>query len=201
MQIKLAVVIMAHPSRREWAELLSNELGAPVVYDRISNVWDTCRRAWLKGLTLKADYVLVLQDDALVCPDFMRRAEQFIRYHQDEDFIFSFFAGQMLGERIRHAITNKRDYVISGMIYNEIALCMKTEHIERMVEFCDRHEATTDHFINQWSRMRHMKIIYSVPSLIEHRTSTSIYRTVYGKPMPDQERKAYFYAEDSTPKN
>lgn len=189
---------MAHPKRQEFAKELSQALQAPIVYDRINNIWDTCRRAWLSQVSVGAEYTLVLQDDVILCKDFRKKAEAFIEAKEKEgDFVFSFFAGQMLAQRIKMARVAKQDFVISGMIYNEVALCMKTEYIPAMVKWSDDREATTDQEIGRWATMRRLKIMYSVPSLVDHRAELeSIYRKNYNKPIPDKPRTAFFYKEN-----
>lgn len=185
---------MAHPERQEWAKELSQKLQAPIVYDRISNVWDTCRRAWLSQVSVGSEFTLVLQDDAIVCDNFIEKAEAILS-SQSEDFVFSFYAGQLLGSRIDQAIKHGQDFVTSGMIYNEIALCMRTEHIESMVAYCDERKAVTDQEICNWCRVNRKKIYYPIPSLVDHRDSESIYRRVYKKPVKNKVRKAYKYEQ------
>lgn len=188
MKKKLSIVIMAHPKRQEWAKELSQKLGAPIVYDRINNLWDTCRRAWL-SIDKDAEYGLVLQDDAIVCENFKEKAERYLT----DDFIYSFFAGKLLASRINKAIKEKKDFVIAGMIFNEVALCMKTKHIERMVEFCDSRNAQNDQDITKWARLAKIDIFYTVPSLVDHRDGESIYRKNFNKPEPNQSRPAYYF--------
>lgn len=188
---------MAHPERKVYAEELSNKLQAPIIYDKINNLWDTCRRSWLSQIDSKAEYILVLQDDAIVGDNFKERAEKIIEKHEKNgDFIFSFYAGNMLGERIRHAVNNKKDHILSGAIFNEVALCMKTKHVKDMVAYCDKRETDTDHEIGKWAMGKRIKILYSVPSIVDHRAELeSIFRRNYNKPMPEKPRKAYLYEE------
>jgi len=192
MSNKLSIVIMAHPERQQMAKELSQQLQAPIVYDRINNIWDTCRRAWLSQVSVGAEYTLVLQDDAIVCKDFRERAEALLQ----EDKIYSLFAGHLLASRIKHALNKGVDFVESGMIFNEVALCMRTEHIEAMVAFCDERQATTDQEITKWARLRHMKIRYPIPSLVDHRDGDSIFQRNYNRPSWNRPRKAVKYADE-----
>lgn len=188
MKKTLSIVIMAHPKRKKWAEELSKKLDAEIVYDRKSNIWDTCRRAWI-SIDKDAEYGLVLQDDAILCDNFKERAEKYLK----EDYIYSFFAGKMLASRINKAVREKRNFVIAGMIFNEIALCMKTEHIGSMIKFCDDLKAQNDQQITKWARLKHLDIYYTVPSLIDHRIGESLYRKKFNKPEPGQARPAYLF--------
>lgn len=193
MSNKLAIVIMAHPERQEMAKALSQKLQAPIVYDRVNNIWDTCRRAWLSQVSVGAEYTLVLQDDAIVCNNFRERAEAALQ----EDLVYSFFAGHLLATRIRHAVVRGKPFVESGQIFNEVALCMRTDRIEDMVKYCDERAATTDQEISKWARWRRLKIRYTVPSLVDHRDEVpSIFQRNYNRPAWRRPRKAVKYADD-----
>ena len=186
----LAIVIMAHPERQAMAKALSQELQAPICYDRINNLWDTCRRAWLSQVSVGADYTLVLQDDAIACKGFRKKALAIINA-QDKEYMTAFYAGGMARTRVNQALRDGMPYFLSGMIFNEVALCIPTKYIEEMVKFCDDREAKNDHFIQQWAHLKRLKVFYPVPSLIDHRTDTpSIYRRNYGRVGVNDPRKA-----------
>lgn len=191
MSNKLSIAIMAHPSRAKYIPYLLERLGdVPVIYDRKNDIWDTCRRAWL-AIDKAAEYGLVVQDDAIVCSNFRERAEACL----DGDFVYSFFAGYLLRDRIRHAEAKGRGYVESGQIFNEIAICMRTKHIDRMVKFCDDMQAKTDQDISKWARLRRLKVRYPIPSLIDHRDEESLYQKNYNRPGYSRPRKAVRYAD------
>lgn len=195
----LSIVIMAHPERADFIPYLQERLGGdvPVVWDEKNNIWDTCRRAWL-AQDLTADYALVIQDDAIICDDFRERALDAIdriaalKY---PDPVISFYAGWMLENRVRVAQRTGKDYVVSPMIMNEVALCLKTRHIDEMVKFCDDRNADTDQLITRLAQQRQMKTVYTVPSLVDHRDSPSIYKRVYGRKAADRPRKAVAYID------
>jgi len=183
---------MAHPERQKWAKELSQKLQAPIVYDRISNIWDTCRRAWLSQVSVGAEYTFVLQDDAIVVDNFRERAEALLT----EDKVYSFYAGHLLATRINRAETRNEDFVETGMIFNEVAICMRTEHIPAMVKYCDDREATTDQEIGRWARLKRLKIRYPIPSLVDHRDGESLFQRNYNRPAWNRPRKAVKYADE-----
>ena len=196
----LQIAIMAHPRRSQFVPYLLKRLGhsTPVIYDQKSNIWDTCRRAWLAGLEAAqengASHVAVVQDDALVCDGFRKQAEDFIAKHPGE-YVYSFYAGKMLATRIREARRKRRDYVEGGFIFNEVALCLSVDVIERMVAYCDERGATTDQDITKWMKTARHTVLYSVPSLIDHRDTESLYEEIYKKPKFSKPRKAFLYAD------
>lgn len=195
MKKHLSIVIMAHPKRRHFIPYLKSMLGedVKVVFDRKNNLWDTCRRAWLAH-DMSAKYAVVIQDDAIVCRNFRKRATAFLKKdRKGKDYLFSFYAGSKLGQRIEHARSKGDDGFESGMIYHEIALCMRTEHIASMVKYSDDRNAQADHEIGRWARLRRLPVYYSIPSLIDHRAEESLYRKINNKPNQDEIRKAYLY--------
>lgn len=188
---KLSITIMAHPDRKDYIPYLKDKLGdVLVVWDEKNNLWDTCRRAWL-AQDMSAEYGLVVQDDAIVCDGFREKAEAML----NEDYIYSFFAGYMLESRIRLAEKNGEDHVLTGVIFNEVALCMRTEHIRSMVKFSDDRDARHDQFISQWAKFNKIKVYHPIPSLIDHRDDDSIYQRVYKRPAFPTKRKACRYIE------
>jgi hypothetical protein len=190
MKKKLSIVIMAHPDRAEFIPYLQERLGGdiPVVFDERNNIWDTCRRAWL-AIDRDAKYGLVLQDDALVCDGFLKKAGRVLK----EDAVYSFYAGELLRTRITKAVRQGATEVRTNHIYHEIALAMRTKRIEEMVRFCDDREAQDDHEIDRYARRESLEVIYSVPSLIDHRDTESLYRREYNVGMQHKARKAVLY--------
>lgn len=181
---------MAHPDRAHFIPYLQERLGGdiPVVYDEKQNIWDTCRRAWLT-IDRSAEYGLVIQDDAIVCNGFERKAKRRLK----EDAIYSFYAGDLLRTRITRAVRQGENEVRTNHIYHEIALAMKTKRIEEMVRFCDEREAQDDHEIDRYARREGLEIIHTIPSLIDHRDDESIYRREYNVEMRHKPRKAVLY--------
>ena len=175
MSKKLSITIMAHPERKDWAEELSQQLNAPIVYDQKNNIWDTCRRSWLSMVDSESEYSLVLQDDAILCTDFINIAEKVL----NRDLIYSFYAGNLLAGRLKQAQSQGDDILITNMIFNEVAICMPTKYISEMIEYCDKREATTDQEIGKWARQRGIKICNTIPSLVDHRDTDSIFRRNY----------------------
>ncbi len=183
---------MAHPERAQYIPYLQEKLGKDiaVVYDEKNNIWDTCRRAWLAH-DPEAEYHVVIQDDAIVCNNFRELAEARLT----RDCVYSFYAGKLLKTQIDIARRNKKDYVFNSFIFNEIALCMKTEHIADMVKFCDEKMADTDQQIGKWAAKNRKGIIYTIPSLIDHRDEESLFYRNYKKPQNLKTRKAYLFHE------
>lgn len=189
---KLSIVIMAHPSRAHLIPYLKEKLGdVPVIFDTKNNLWDTCRRAWLAH-DMSCEYGVVIQDDALVTENFREKAERVLT----GNFLYSFYLSSFLVSRVNIAKKRGIDHVRSAMIFNEVALCMKTKDIKKMVKFCDDRGAQNDHEIGRWAKSLLKQICYPIPSLVSHRDDIeSIYKKVVGQPQPTRERKALEFYE------
>lgn len=189
----LAIVIMAHPKRRTMAENLAKTLECPIVWDEKNHLWDTCSRAWKHGAAIGSEWVLVLQDDAIPTSDFRAKAEAFIQAHNDKDHMIAFYTGNQSASRITAAQKSGKDHFEAGFIFNEVAICMKAEHIGNMVRWCDEREAKNDQYITQWMRLAKLKCLHTIPSLVDHNEGESIYRANEGRPNPTEARKAFLY--------
>lgn len=188
---KLSITVMLHPKRAKFIPYLKEKLGdIPIIIDTKNNLWDTCRRAWL-AQDMTCEYGVVIQDDAIICDDFKNKAEALLK----DDLVYSFFAGYMLQDAITKAEAKNEKHIDKGMIFNEIALCMKTKHIPQMVKYCDDRNATNDQEITKWAKLKGLKIRYPIPSLIDHRDEESIYRENYNIPKAPRERKAFRYID------
>jgi len=167
---------MAHPKREDWAEALGKELEAEVVYDQENNIWDTCRRSWLSN-NFSKDYSAVIQDDAILCSNFQHLARQMVS-ESDDGHVYSFYSADYkpLVNQLKEAEKQDKDHTTTQFIYNEIALCMKSERVEDMVAFCDQFNPDLDHQINKWALQDGLRIYHPTESLVEHRDGESLYR-------------------------
>lgn len=189
---KLSIVIMAHPDRREMAALLSFELGGvPIVFDRKNNVWDTCRRSW-EAIDKTAEYGLVLQDDAIVCTNFISRAEALLRGR----YIYNFFILSGFGARVEKALADGFDYFIKPSIFGEVALCMPTKYINSMINYCERKKAKTDTVISSWAITNKIRVRYPIPSLVDHRHGESIFQRNQGLAQRDNPHHSCCFADN-----
>ena len=174
----LSIVIMAHPDRRQMAEELALSLGGvPIVFDEVNNVWDTCRRAWQK-IDKSAKYGLVLQDDVIVCRDFIRRAEALLT----GNFVYNFFVHYVFANRVNIALADGKREFIRSTIASEVAICMPTKFIVSMINYCQKHKAKDDTLISSWALSKRIWVCYPIPSLCDHRAGESVFLKHTGRP-------------------
>lgn len=189
---KLSIVIMAHPDRREMATLLSFELGGvPIVWDIKNNVWDTCRRSW-EAIDKSAEYGLVLQDDAIVCQNFISRAEKLLT----GDYIYNFFILSGSRALVDKRLAEGKSNFFKVSIFGEVALCMKTLHINSMINYCERKKGKSDTVISSWAINNKIRVCYPIPSLVDHRVGESIFQRNNGLAQRDNPHHAYCFADN-----
>lgn len=183
---------MAHPKRKKYIPYLQKMLGedTKIVFDRKNNIWDTCRRAWLAH-DMDSEYAVVIQDDAIICKQFRKRAEAVL----NDDAVYCLYAGRHLRLRIESALRKNETFVRSARILNEVAICIRTEHIPEMVKFCDEMHSQTDQNITKWATKKRLPILYPIPSLVDHREGESLYRKIYNKPLPTVSSKAVIFID------
>lgn len=173
----MSISIMAHPKRKEWVEELQAQLGGvvPVSYDTGFGIIENCKRAW-ESHNRHARYHLVLQDDAILCRDFRKRAEAVIGHVMASSggLPISFYAGSRpyLLPRLRKAEKTK---VMFGPLWWGVAVCLPVCHVRPMLRLYSSLSAAQDD-----SRIRHylsrvgLKVWYPIPSLVNHRKGKSL---------------------------
>jgi len=181
---------MAHVSRRQYFDYLRERLGnVPFSIDDGSlGIWENCKRAW-RLHDKNSEFSLVVQDDAIICENFLKKAEKILK----EDAVYSFYLGRpRYYESVKFVKENGLKEIVTRHIGNEVALAMRTERIANMIDFCDRHGADRDTWINNWAKARGLKIIYPMPSLIDHRDEATLHNGNKGK----YRRVATWFADD-----
>ena len=166
---KLSISIMAHPSREEHFEYLKKELGdVPFSIDDGCGLWENCKRAW-KLHDPESEYHVVIQDDAIICKGFREKAESILNLNS---IAYSFY----WGHRYRHTFRERNEsglkngFIVDTMPHWGIAICIPTNLISEMIDFCDKLDIKQDdERIAQFLKSKGIKIYFPIPSLIEHR--------------------------------
>src|SRR5690606_31863943 len=99
-------------------------------WDKISNIWDTARRAWLR-FDPNADWHIVVQDDLIIGKNFLQNVE---KYLDDTDAVFSFYMGKR--PRFKNMIESVQkkggDRLVMDNIHHECCLAFPTKRIKEM---------------------------------------------------------------------
>lgn len=175
----ISITIMAHPKRRQQANLLLAKLTAYpfkqcyITWDQQNSEWHTGERAMRSGAAAGADWHVVLQDDAIIPDDFYTHLENALECVPVRTLI-SLYTGTVrpLGKRVTGAVKkanrNRASWIKHYMLLWGVGLAIPTFHIEPMLEFiADRKEAY-DIRIGMFYHANILPVFYTNPSLVDH---------------------------------
>jgi len=169
--MKLSISVMAHPSRERCFPYLKERLGdVPFSIDDGRGLWENCKAAW-KLHDPTADYHVVIQDDAVICDNFIEKAMQMI--DRPGEFAYSFYWGHRYRASFqpRNRSGIEKGFIIDSMPHWGIALCIPTKYIDEMIEFCDKLTGIpqADERIARFLIHKKISVYFPIPSLIDHR--------------------------------
>lgn len=167
---------MAHPARAAFVdELLPRLPGASVVWDETGDRWDTGRRSML-AFDPAALFHLVVQDDALLCPDFLEIASEQLAGLGVLPGPVAFYAGRTnprLRLLMQHAANLCQQWVRYPGPYWGVAVAVRTADIPDMIRWGDEQYDIPNYdrrMARYFERDRGLLCYYSAPSLVQHRT-------------------------------
>ena len=163
---KIDVRVFAVPERKDNVKKLQEALNIPdenIVWDNDhKGILPTAKKVW----SLKTDkpFVMVMNDDAVICKDFMKYVEKIISLHPNH--IVSLFPWQF---RKRKQVRNRprpTPYILTKEVMG-LAVIMKTEYIKPCLD------SWTDDFaddvnITRWAKENDIPILTTLPSIVQH---------------------------------
>lgn len=171
----LSIVIMASRKREAWAKELSSKLNnCPIAFDpharfNIGNVWENCKRAWMLQDRSK-EWSLVIQDDAILCNNFIERAEKHLKQASKFGCAIQFYLGNSPQYEEQFRSFFKKGYLIKVEMCWGVAIAMKTELIDKMISFGNATINWQDDIkIKQFLLKNHIPTYYPIPGLVDHR--------------------------------
>lgn len=172
--MSLSVAVMGHPARQRFIDDLMPQLpGATLVLDTKNDRHDTGRRALLAGG--RAGHHLVVQDDAILCRDFLAGARLVAKAAGVRPV--SLYTGNVRPHqhRVAPAVAQaRRDGIpwleMEGPWWG-VAIILPTADIPELVQWYDERTgvANYDRRISRWYVSQGIKCLYTVPSLVDHR--------------------------------
>lgn len=174
--IKLSISVMAHPSRAQFFPYLKEKLGIPLSkfsIDSQNNLLANSRAAWMKH-DPHASFHVVIQDDALICDNFMEKAIAFITAQEERRIRegrkaqgYNFFLKQ---DPNLSPLWVKDGAYTDNVTRGGVAICLPVTHIQAMLAEFDRQRSKhDDDRISEYCKRNGVKILFPVPSLIGHR--------------------------------
>jgi hypothetical protein len=189
--MKLSASIMAHPVRTPLVEdlLASLDRDVPVSWDNTGPPTSQSEQRWANGrgawemADSSADWHVVIQDDALVCDDFLAGLEAALGHLSDEAHVMSSYIGtkrpvQTVFQRIARDPTIANASWVQSLTLNwGVAVAVRTAAIEPMLECATEHGRGLgyDTRISRYFRDEaDVDCWYSWPSLASHREVPSL---------------------------
>lgn len=184
----LSASIMAHPDRADLVSDLQDRLGrdVPVHWDPEGppkgdgeRVWRVARAAW-QLYNPQADWHVLIQDDALPCPDFLEGLERALEYVPDDATVSPYLgtggAAPMKWGRMGYEAERRgASFVVSGSLMWGVAICLPVRLIPDMIVRADTmYRVPDDMRVAGWTKRRGGSVWYTWPSLVDHRRVPSI---------------------------
>lgn len=171
---KADIKIMAVKPRRPYVLKMLEKLGLSeedtVIYDDRPNgggTLYTCRKCWEAEIPDGITHRVVLQDDLLLCNDFVNIINRIV--NAQPEFIFSLFCSRLKPE---HAIEGSPYIIIKGRNAWGQGMLMPVKYVKPMFEFADRELGKDfpydDGIYAWWATEEGMQIMSTIPSTIQH---------------------------------
>jgi len=177
--MNITVTVMAHPKRKAAAESLALQLkhypftDVSITWDEKNEEWDTGSRALRRGVH-RSEWHVVLQDDALLTPDFYENLVGAIQAVPSKVLI-SLYVGttKPMPERVLEAVEKARyaSWLKSNMLLWGVGIALPSDHIEPLLDFvsdpmfCD---TVYDTRVGMFYQRNMLPVYYTMPSLVDH---------------------------------
>lgn len=162
--------IMAHPSRRENVLKILEQLNMDesiVTYDDRENGGDalyTARKTWLTPVPPDKTHRLVLQDDVLLCDNFISIVHDVVNTLKDDVItLFNPIPNNLIKDK---ECCYKRFERLSGC-----AIIMPVLYIDKCWEWIDAHcedNKCDDLLITEYCKKHYIKTFTTIPALVQH---------------------------------
>lgn len=174
MKYNADVRIMAVKPRRNMVLKMCEKLGYAesecVIYDDRPNgggTYYTCKKAWRSPMPEEVTHRVVLQDDLLLCNDFMRIINRMVNAHPES--IFTLFCPRV---RFEDRLPESPYLVVRGYNTWGQGIILPKQYIEQIIEFSERELGTDfqwdDGQYAWWAKENGIPIMTTIPSTVQH---------------------------------
>lgn len=148
--------------------------GTAVVWDQNGDAWDTGRRAW-ETHSATADWHVVIEDDAIVCPDLIAGLGKALE-HVPTEAAVSLYVGTTRpdGRRVTAAVAQAERAGAAWIVMRDVnwgvGIAVPTAVIPDMLAHAERVDSRVyDHKLAEFFRYQHVPVWCTFPSLVDHR--------------------------------
>ena len=190
---------MAHPKRGKEAGLLYSKLkrmpftDCTLVFDKVNDEWTNGKNA-LKSYRPNSDFHVVIQDDAILTPNFYENIESAAKALPVKT-LFSLYTGtaRPIPQRVKKAVDASRDgeWLMAGQLFWGVGIVIPTDQIEPMIEFVEDIDLQYDNKIGEFYQRNNLPVYYCIPSLVDHNDKLDSLLDGHGKAINDEPRVAH----------
>jgi hypothetical protein len=177
----ISAAIMAVPARHKQSYELYKQLRkmpfewVTIVEDEVADgthesEWNNGKNSLLAGVG-KADWHLVIQDDAILSPGFFENLQGAIHSVPQKSLI-SLYTGtsRPLGKRVKCAVDKVVDetWLSYWLLMWGVGILIPSSHINPMLEFVDDRTEPYDTRIGIFYQRNRLPVYYTMPSLVDH---------------------------------
>lgn len=190
----VSVAIMAHPDRGPFVADLCARLDgtAHVIWDQCNSRWDTGRRSLL-AFGPGATHHLVIQDDALPARDLLAGVTNAVRAQPRSPI--SFYLGKhrvRFVQAMEQARRQRSPWITASELCTGVAVVLPTAWIPAVVAWGDQQSIENyDVRLSGWCEQQGIPVLYSVPSLVDHRRGDTSPSLIPGR--TSRHRVAYHF--------
>lgn len=138
------------------------------------------RRAWTIANSEDADWIVVLEDDAELCKDFLKHAERALSEAPTD--VVSFYLGtnypiphaQVAERRVLEAESLGQRWIEMSTLNHAVAVAVRQSHVRDMLHFVATQDLPIDEAITQWAKVRRIRVSYPIVSLVDHMDHFSV---------------------------
>lgn len=185
----IEIAVVTHPRRYDDALDLAEKLNATISMDDISmGAARNHERAWTWLKDSPEPWSLVLEDDAVVCSDFLEQVNLALAHAPSP--IVSFYLGRgrppHWQDKIARVIAREEHWILSTEMLHGVAVAIRTELIPDLLTWIEDQEPV-DEAMSDFAQQNHLEIAYSHPSLVDHRdhgTLMDVHPTRHPDPDP-----------------
>jgi len=203
--MNISITVMAHPKRMEAAEALNDRLvqypfiSNTITWDEVNEEWHTGKRALQDGIG-KGDWHVVIQDDALLTPNFYENIEGAINALPVKT-LFSLYTGtaRPLKRRVSDAVAKAGDgdWLQANQLFWGVGIVIPSDHIAPMLEFVEPIELQYDNKVGEFYCQNGLPVYYCIPSLVNHDDDLGTLIAGHGTDVSPEPRVAHRLATGS----
>ncbi len=186
--MRVSAGIMAHPDRSAeiYRLVAALDRDVPIFWDlggppsgNGDRVWGVARGAW-SLFDPAADYHVLIQDDAIVCADYLAGLERALEHVPAGSVVSPYLGtGRMAPARwdvmCREADARGASFVRSSAVLWGVSLAVPVVDLPEMIEWCDTRGGVPDDMrVAGWAKRFDREVWYPWPSLVDHRTIPSL---------------------------